>query len=192
MTIKRVIIYSLIVTVVAAGFVMGIYSSVAAHLAKNLYNYASKNDTVNIYIGDFSPSDRAKEIDPARLAEAFEVRLRDRKTVRFNVVDRVEDADLAVSGRIKIFRYLDKDPVDILIPIGLVIDLLTQKNFARLDYTVSVLDTKKKKVVWKRALRATLTEFEVPKEKSIPLIIDRAAYVFIKECFGKPKSDQNI
>ena len=103
-------------------------------------------------------------------------------------MESIEEADLSIDGDIVGFIYMEHDPIDIFIPIGLVIDLFTKKNYGRLEYKISVLDVKKRRVAWKRLLKATATEFDMPRDDAVSLLTDRAAYLFIKECFGKPKS----
>ncbi len=182
----------IILTVLMLMAVLASSTTVIARKAKSLYGFAMSKKEVNIYIGKFRGSDKAKEIDAKKLIEAIESRLKKRKTITFNIVKDLKDADLSVRGGILRYIYREKDPIDIFIPLGLIIDLFTDKNYARLEFEVEVLDTKKKKIVWDRYLKATITQFDLSKEKSIPLIIDRAAYVFIKECFGKPKGKIRI
>lgn len=181
-----------LIYVVIFAVTLGVYSTVTAYGGKNLYNFATSNKTISVYIGAFKTSENAKDIDARKLAENLKLRLRDRKTINFSIVDNIKDADLAISGNLIEFIYWKNDPIDIFIPLGLVIDLVTNKNYARLEYNISVLDTKKNKVVWEKHLKATLTEFDMPKEKSIPLVTERAAYVFVKECFGRPKAKDKI
>lgn len=183
----------LVAGIITAYLVFGFYSVVTAHRAKNLYDFALSAKTVNVHIGEFASSDETKKIKTEDLKKAIRQRLIDRKTTDFNIVNKGREADLSIIGKITKFDYRDNDPVDIYFPpIGLVMDLATQKNYVRLEYEITVLDNKKNKVVWKKQLKATVTEFEMGKEKSVPLIIDRAAYVFIKECFGRPKPRQRI
>jgi len=170
--------------------VFGIYSNVTAQRAKNLYNFVTSRDTVNVHIGEFSAAD--SDIDPKALITAIIGRLQERKSANFNIVTDIRDADLSINCNIEKFIYSKKDPIDIFLPVGLVVDVIVSKNYARLEYTINVLDTKKNKPSWKRRLKATIDESNMPKLKSIPLVLDRAAYVFIKECFGKPKGRHRI
>lgn len=189
---RRYLILSISI-VVLFSLVLGIYSIVTAKKAKNLYNFAMSSKKVNIHIGEFRGSDKAKDISVEDMIEALKLRLKNRKAINFNIVEKIDDADLSISGKIFKFIYLKKDPIDIYFPpVGLVVDALTDKSYARLEYEIRVLNTKKKKEVWKRYFKATVTEFDMREEDSIPLIIDRAAYVFIKECFGRPKGRGRI
>ena len=157
-------------------------------MSGNLYEYAaSKHRAVNIKLDECMVAEGCDAIKSEDLAGAFKKRLLERRTIKFNVVEASEEADLAVSLNVKNFVYSEKDPVDIVQPIGLLVDLAAVQNYARLEFEVSVSDPAKNKLLWKKSLKATLTKSDMPYEKSIPLITDRAAYVFIKECFGRPK-----
>ena len=182
---KRISLHILLLIIALLIITFGFYSTVIANKTGQLQNFALTNKTVNIHLGEFRSLDKARDIEASRVAEALGSRLKQRKTVAFNIVKSIEEADLSISADLIEFIYSEGDPVDILLPLGLVVDVLTKKNYARLEFEINVLDTKKNKVVWKRYLKATLTEDDMSKEKSIPLIIDRAAYVIVKECFGR-------
>lgn len=152
----------------------------------NLYESASHKAVVNVKIEQFSVDENCKEINGEDVVRAFEKVLSGRKSVTFSIVDNLKDADFLISWDIKKFVYSKTDPIDVLIPIGLVIDLAVNQNYARLEFHASVYDTSKNRVVWENDLKATLTESDMPLEKSIPLIIERAAKVFVRECFGRP------
>jgi len=189
---KNDLVHIVILLIVFALMVFGLYSTVRAQKANNLYNFALSAKKVSVYIGEFKSSNEAREIDADEIAAALKRRLEARKTINFNIVNRPEDADLSITGRLTKFMYRENDPIDIFIPVGLVIDIFTDKNYARLEYEIEVFDLKKKRNVWKKRLRATATEFDMPREDAVSLLTDRAAYVFIKECFGRPKERLKI
>ena len=189
---KSDFLHIVILLIVLSLTVCGLYSTVRAQRAGNLYNFAFSAKKLSIYIGEFKSSKEAQEIDTDEIIAALKRRLEDRKTIDFNIANRLEDADLSITGQLTKFMYRENDPIDIFIPLGLVIDIFTDKNYARLEYEIEVFDLKKKKIVWKKRLKATATEFEMPKEESISLLTDRACYVFIKECFGRPKEKMKI
>lgn len=178
--------------IILSALVLGLYATVTANRVKNLYNFAMSAKDLDIHVGKITISEKAKDVDKRLLSDALKTKLLDRKTVNFNIVQNLSDADLSIECDVTQFVYREKDPIDIFIPVGLVIDLATKKNYARIEYEIKVTDTKKNKVVWKKKLKATVTQFDMPKEKSLSLIADRAAYFFIKECFGKTKKSGRI
>ena len=66
-------------------------------------------------------------------------------------------------------------------------DLVTVQSYARLEFYVEVHDPGKGELLWKKNLKATLTKSDMSYEESIGLIMERAAKVFIRKCFGRPK-----
>ncbi len=182
---KKYRIYFLTAALVIAA--LAIFAKVSLVRSDNLYGYATDKDAVNIRIDEFSVEPEASEFDGKLLTEALKTALRNRVSVKFNIVDNPDQADLIVVGKARKFTYLKKDPIDILIPIGLVIDLLTTQNYSRLKFDIEVHNTAEEKVVWKRHLIATVNKRNMSREASIPLTIERTAKVFVRKCFGRPK-----
>ena len=156
--------------------------------ASNLYDFVSNMRTVNLKVNQFSASGETGEIDARKLTDILKTALSERKSVKFSIVDNAGAADLEISGEITDFIYLEKDPIDIFIPAGLVLDLLTTQSYARLRFKIKVHDIKKDKIVFEKLLKATITKAGMSREESIPLITKRAAKVSIIECFGKSYS----
>jgi hypothetical protein len=158
----------------------------AACRGGNLYGFAAEKKSLKVHIGEFTLSDDASGVSAEDMTAAFEKRLKDRISVNFGIVKDQSDADISIGCHVTNFVYKEKDPIEILPPVRLPFDVLITRNYARLNFRVEIKDPKKDKIVWKRTLQATL-EDEMTREESVPLIADRAAYVFIRECFGKSK-----
>lgn len=153
----------------------------------NLYEFVMDKQAVNVKIHQFSVAMECKEIDAAKLADAFKEALRKRVSVKFNIVEDPKDADLVVSGDVDSFVYSEKDPIDILIPIGLVIDLLTTQNYARMIFNVSVYSPAEDKIVWEKRLKGTVNKSDMPRDESLFLVMERSAKIFVRECFARPR-----
>jgi len=151
----------------------------------NLYKFVTDKRSVNIAVNKFEVAESCKDINGSKLAEIFKEALLNRKSVDFNIVKNEKDADLVVSGKVEKFVYSEDDPIDVLIPIGLVIDLATSQNYARMEFNINVYNPVKNKIVWKKRLKATLNKSNMPRDESLFLIMERAGKIFIRKCFGK-------
>ncbi len=183
----KIIYIFILIAVVSLSF-LSIHSIVTAGKAVNLYKFALGKNETTVYLGEFSDPPGKSKVSANDIKRSVMERLQQKKEMKFNIANKAEHADLVISGRVIDFIYRQSDPIDIILPIGLVMDILTNKNYAHLRFEMTVYDTNRKKTVWKRRLKATATEFNMPEEKSIPLITDRAARVFIDRCFGRPRS----
>lgn len=171
-------------------FLLALAISVSPARAKsgNLHGFVTGKHTVNVKVEQFTVARGSEEINGAEITEIFKNKLRERVSVTFNIVETAEEADLVISGDVVEFVYLEDDPIDILLPIGLVVDLAARQNYARMIFDIQVHNTTKGKIVWKKRLKSTLTKSDMPRDASVPIIMERAGKVFIRNCFGKPKN----
>jgi hypothetical protein len=129
------------------------------------------------------------------LENAFETRL----TTNFDIVQKKEDADIEVSCDVTESLWTENDPIDMIGGVGtLVYDVVTKTDYARVQAVFIVKDVKKDKVVWKKKLKATLSDDKMigrelsgkrmTKEEGLALVNEQLADVFMRDGFSKSKS----
>jgi hypothetical protein len=144
--------------------------------------------SVKVHLAPVKDSTADHKVDPARLHKGLEEALRARKSIRFVMVPRLEEAEILIEADIKDFMWTDHDPVDMITGIGgTAADAVIVEDYAKLHADVRVTDVSKNKVIWQRRVRATKTKKPMSEAESIPLIIEDFAKTFIRECFGKPR-----
>ena len=86
---------------------------------------------------------------------------------------------------VKNFVFKEDDPIDIFLPIALVVDLAKNQKYVRLEFDVKVRDAKNNTILWKKFLKPTLTESNLNRQNSVDLIMQRAAKIFVSKCFSR-------
>jgi len=162
--------------------------SLALAKSQNLYDFVSHKSVVNVKVDSLTVESGYSEIKSQEITNIFKKALELRRSVNFNIVKSDQEADLIIKGNVKSFYYTANDPIDVFVPVALVADLLVNKGYARLKFDISVFSTEKNKIVWGKKLKATLSEVGMTADDSVNLIMERAAKIFIRKCFGKPKS----
>ena len=144
---------------------------------------------VKVYLADVKDSSQTHEVDPKIVKGKLEEALKNRKSIRFQTVDRAEQADLSIETDLKGFFWTDHDPVDMLIGVGAAaMDAAVQEDYARLEADFAVTDVRAHKVLWQNRLTGSVTKKPMPKPDSVPLASEALAKTFLKECFSKKKS----
>ena len=145
--------------------------------------------TVKTFVTEVKDATKDREINPKLLKEKIEEALRNRKSIRFEVVQNAADADISIDTEVNEFMWTDHDPIDMLMGVGgTAMDAAQIEDYARLQADMTVTDHRSKKVLWKERVTATVTKKPMPRAESIPLISEDLAKVFMKECFSKKRA----
>ena len=142
--------------------------------------------SVKVYVAGVEDSTQTHEVDPGMVKAALEEELKARKSIRFQVVDKPEDAELSVGTQLKGFMWTDHDPVDMLMGVGMAaMDAADIEDYASVEADVTVTDVRSKKILWQDRVRASITKKPMSRAESIPLVASGLAKEFIKGCFSK-------
>ena len=113
--------------------------------------------------------------------------LKARKSIHFSIVALESEARFKVETEIEGFTFSEKDPVDMLIGIGgTAMDAVKDDHFAAMDAKMSVREVSGSER-WSGKIHASITDEKMTEAESRERILDRAAEVFVREAFGKPK-----
>jgi hypothetical protein len=141
---------------------------------------------VKVHVAEVKDSTKEHEIDPTVIKRCIEQALKNRKSIRFDVVQDPSQAELQVDMDVTDFLWTDHDPADMLVgAAAIAYDIATIEDYARLQADMSVTDLKSGQVLWKERVMATITKKPMSRAQSIPLVAGELAKTFVKECFSK-------
>jgi hypothetical protein len=157
-----------------------------SHASQDTLFERFEGKSVKVYIADPVDASKDHKVPPAALKSAIEQGLRDRKSIRFTLVQDPSQADLKIDSSIKGFVWMDHDPVDMLMgTAAIATDAVLVQDFARVDVDWSVSDLKKNKVLWSGSTAGDITKEPMSEADSIPLVTKEVVKSFIRECFGR-------
>jgi len=153
--------------------------------ADNLFDkYEGK--TVKVFVADIKDSTQSPVMDAQILKTEIQKALTERRSIRFQLVPAAADAQIVIDTNIIEFVWSDHDPVDMLVGIGgTAADVAMVEDYARLQAEVTITDQRTSKTVWKERVSATMTKKPMSQAESIPLVAEKYAKTFIKNCFSK-------
>ncbi len=143
---------------------------------------------VKVYLAEVQDSTPDHKLNVSDVKPTLSKALANRKSIRFEIVEGKEQADLLIETEIRSFYWTDHDPVDMLMGIGgTAADAAIREDYARVEADFTVTDLRKNRVLWKDRVMATITKKPMSEAESIPLVTEDLAKVFIRECFGKKR-----
>lgn len=153
--------------------------------AENLYEkYEGKS--VKVFISDIKDSTQDRGMDAQVLKSELQKALTERRSIRFEFVPLAADAQLVIDTNISEFMWSDNDPIDMLAGVGAVAaDAALVEDYARIQAEVTITDQRNSKTVWKDRILASVTKKPMTQAESIPLVAEKFAKTFIKNCFSK-------
>ncbi|MFC1808172.1 hypothetical protein ACFL0T_07420, partial [Candidatus Omnitrophota bacterium] len=151
-----------------------------------LYQMTKDMAVVRVHILDIENSSDSDKVDVSGLKKSLEDVFANRKSINFEVVGSKSDADLLISCDVQKFIWKEDDPLDFL--VGTAYDLLTSENYAYLEAHFDVFNAKKGRRLWSRKLKVDYTKANMPVDESIPLINEKTAKIFMRDCFSKGRS----
>ncbi|MDD4956246.1 MAG: hypothetical protein PHH49_01050 [Candidatus Omnitrophica bacterium] len=160
--------------------------ALARRAVGNLYNVLTEKDQVKVYVDDIKDLTATSIADEKNLKRTLENALTTRMTINFKVIEDKASADIVIESSIDEMFWTDKDPVDNIAGIGpIVLDMVTNENYARMTAVFTVWDGPSGKELWSRRIKATVTSKEMGQNDSISMVNDRIVKVFMRDCFSK-------
>lgn len=165
----------------------------------NFYELLSGAGEVKVYIAGVTDSSGQAQGMTDGIKKALENALASRQTINFKPVENEADADMTITCDVTERIWLAEDPIDeVYSAAAAAMDALTKENYGRLQAVIKVQKGGKTEIIkplmklarrgnifWEAKVQATITKAIMPEEESKPLLEERLADVFIKECFSK-------
>lgn len=155
---------------------------------ENLHYMVKAKQPIYVHLNDFINSSESDQINPGKFKRAVGEALKRRNDMHFELVEDLAGADIAINGEIQKYTYSGRDPVDMFIGTwAIVLDMLRTENYVGLTVNYTVKDVKTGKILWSKRSRPSITKSDMSQEESTPLIIKKAAKLFVSKCFARPK-----
>lgn len=155
---------------------------------ENLHYMVKAKQPIYVHLNNFVNSSESDRINPGRFKRAVGEALKRRNDMHFELVEDPAEADISINGEIREYTYSGRDPIDMFIGTwAIALDMLRTENYVGLVINYNVSDAKTGKILWSKRSRPSITRSDMPEEESTPLIIKKAAKLFVSKCFGRPK-----
>lgn len=195
--------YFVIICIIAVMFSLCEYGE--CRQKENLWEMLSDSKEVKTYVADVTDSSGDASDMLTGLKKALEDALATRMTINFVLVEAEEEADIVVKSDITERIWLENDPVDQIHGLSsAALDAAISENYGRLqalftverggkDIIIKPLRriAKRRNIIWKQKLQATVTKKDMPEEASKPLLEERIISVFMRKCFSKNSKPLN-
>ena len=145
------------------------------------------NIPVKVYIKEVINQSGQNQVIPDAFKKELAVSLSERRSIKFEVVDRPAESDIEVSALIKSYQYMERGPFKPNPGIGTMVleaAATATQNYVEMAVEYTVSDTKSGKTLWRNTVNEYLKKNMTP-EESVPLIYDAVARAFVWKCFGK-------
>jgi hypothetical protein len=154
-----------------------------------LYGMFKSKPVIKTYISEVTNSSGDNRVDIIDLRKKIEDALTNRKSLKFGIVDDRTTADIIISCDVNSYYWNSTDPVDMVFSSAAVMyDLMTVEDYAYIEATFTVKKTGHNRTLWHKELKVDLTKPNMNMEASIPLINEKAAKIFMRDCFSKKRS----
>ena len=172
----------------------------------NLYGILKDAKEINTYVADVTDSSGEAQDMLSGIKEQIENALITRQSTNFVLVKNEDDADIVITCNVIERIWMETDPIDQVHGIGAaVFDAVMSENYGRLRADIAVKKGPKKialfkrrgglfrrmNILWDETVQATVTKKVMPEVESKPLLEERLADIFIRECFGKNAKSLN-
>jgi len=154
----------------------------------NLYNQFYKKRVVKVYLPDIENLSAGNKVDAAGLKEDLKQALKNRRSIRFKVVEEKSAADIVIDCNLTAFYWASEDPIDMVFgTAGIIYDTITIENYAYQEAVFTVTDAKSDKKLWQKTLKIDLTRKNMTEQESVPLINKKTVKIFMRDCFSKKR-----
>lgn len=171
-----------------AAVVAALVSGLAYAAQEGDLSYLARNGkVVKLYIKNISKDCESDLVSAEGFRKILEDSIRNRKSVKFEIVNSSGSSDMQMEGSIKKYLYSETDPITSYAGAGgLLLDAATVENYGEMTVDFTVIETKTGKVIWQKSIMAFKKGKMTPQE-SVPLVYDKVSRAFLSKSFGKPK-----
>jgi len=160
---------------------------IAAAETVDVSRWLDKDDPVKVYVSGVTNESGQAQIVADDFKKALESSLKNRRSMKFEIVGDPAASDIKIAAVIKKYSYSVTDPINSVAgPSALLLDAATNENYAELGVDFTVTSTKDGAVVWKDNVFDYVEHMMTPAE-SIPMVYDKVTRRFLWQAFGKGK-----
>ncbi len=145
------------------------------------------NIPVKVYIKEVANQSGQKEIAPEAFRKELAASLHERRSIKFEVLDKAVGSDIEISAVIKNYQYMERGPFKPNPGIGTMVleaAATATQNYAEIAVEYTVTDFKTGKTLWENTVKEYIKKNMTP-EESVPLVYDAVTRAFVWKCFGK-------
>jgi hypothetical protein len=142
---------------------------------------------VKVYIKGVENKSGQDRIMPDAFKKALVDSLRNRRAIKFEVVDDQSASDVQIAAVIKDYKYMHRGPFKPTISPATVMAeaaATASQNYTEMTADFKVTD-RFGNVLWEKTLNEYLKK-KMTAEESVPMIYDFITRTFVWKCFGKP------
>jgi len=152
----------------------------------NLSSLVDSGKTIKVFLKSFVNESGQSQISADDFKKAVETAIKNRRAVKFEIVESPEASDVQISGAIKNYLYSKTDPINSYAATAtLVLDAVTNENYAEMTVDFTVTGTKKGDLLWSKEIKGYVEHTMTP-EQSLPMVYDKVSRDFLWRSFGKP------
>jgi len=152
----------------------------------NLYEMLSERTMVKTYVAPVTDSTGEGRADVRSLRETIESFMMARMTINFNIVQEASSSDIIIGCDVVEYFWTDKDPIDnITGTVAVAWDAINRQNYARMTAVFTVMDAKTKDILWKKKIKATITDEFMTPDESVKMVNERITKIFMRDAFSK-------
>ena len=168
-------------------FFLFLLTAGSAQAGTSLYDAYSRQREVKIYVHEPARQEGVRELPLQDLRQSVMDALKNRKSIRFVIVDSAVDAQLTVEVQVKGYHFSETDPLDMLMGVGpAAMDAAKQDHFASME-TRFVVKKNGSEVVWDEIVRGSVTDATMTEPQSYPKVFEKSEVMFVRQAFGKKR-----
>ena len=153
----------------------------------DISRWIEKREAIKIYISGVTNESGQSQINADNFKKVLESSIRNRRSVKFEVVTDPLISNFQISAVIKKYSYSKTDPINSFTGVpALALDALTTENYAEMSADFTITSTKTGNIVWKDNVFDFVEHMMTP-EESTSMVYDKTARKFLWKAFGKGK-----
>ena len=153
--------------------------------SKSLYGAFEGKDSIHVFVSDITESKGPSHADLKNLKKKIKKAFSAHEALNFRLVSQPAKAHILIQCDVVDYYAAEQGPQDDPKGVaGVAFDAMIQRDYSRLQAVFAVEDAETKKVLWRKKLKAILTEVEEGIEDQKRLVNTKITQLFINESFG--------
>lgn len=147
---------------------------------------------ITVYLAPVENHSGVSSLNPQDMQAALREALLARKSLKFTIVDRIEQADLAIQAEILKYDYREHDPVDMIIAWGAAaMDAMKAEPYAAATVRMTVSPHGRDQG-WQGHIRGTVTQSGMQEADAPRAAFAKTAQQFITTYFHSGRYQQDL
>lgn len=179
-----------VIMMVAVMLVMVVSGEAFARDFRKWRAVARANGPVKIYLSDIENKSEDPKVDINGLKSRIKDALEKRKSTKFVVVDKEQDADIVFKGTVTKYLWTDDAPItNIYPPVALAVDIATRgkMDWVEMDMAYTITSQGSGRELLDRETRATIKEEGLSEAESYKRINERMPIMLLRDMFKRPR-----